>query len=458
MTSSRDNLTPVDYDPFAEGELALTFPSTVEQRSMWASVEIGETMASLAYNESVRVRLRGHLDENALRHAFDVLVSRHDALRSTFSADGQVMCVATSGAFPLEFLDARRAPDPAARLAELVRGEGETPFDLVQGPLARGKVLRTADDEHWLLVSAHHMVCDGWSMAVILSEVGSIYSARVRGTQPELEKPGSFAEYALAEAAFFEGPDAAEVEAFWLNQFKDGVPLLDFPTDKTRPAMRSFAAERVDHTVDPALVKALRNAARKNGVSFVALLTAAWQVFVHRLTGHRDIVVALPAAGQAFVGEHYLIGHCVSTLPIRTAVDPDKPFLDLAKDLKGMLVDAFEKQQVAYGALVRRLSLSRDASRVPLAPLMFNVDMGMDDFAFEGLTAEYFSNPRVAENFELNLNASDVKHGFILECTFNTELFERDTMVLRLREFEALLGGIARDPLERIGDLPIMPD
>ena len=174
-----DNLQAVDFDPFADGELADATPTTAAQREIWIAARMGDD-TSLAYNESITVELFGSLDVDALRGALGEVVRRHESLRATFSPDGQQMCIARALDVPLPLVDVSGAAPEAreVRLAELVEIEAKTAFDLERGTLLRASLVRFGEEDHRLILGSHHIVCDGWSFAVILKDLGPIYSAR----------------------------------------------------------------------------------------------------------------------------------------------------------------------------------------------------------------------------------------------------------------------------------------
>jgi len=217
-------------------------PSTEPQREIWLADQLG-TEASLAYNESVSLHLHGALDQAALHAALQALVDRHDALRASFGPDGEALCVREQMRFELPLLDLSAA-DPVRReqaLDERRAAAVETPFSLGRDRLLRGELLRLAHDEHVLILTAHHIVCDGWSWWVLVRELGTLYAQRLGQPVELLPPPESFADYALAQSG---RPDAASAqdEQYWLARFADEIPVLDLPPDRPRPARRGLDA------------------------------------------------------------------------------------------------------------------------------------------------------------------------------------------------------------------------
>ena len=458
MTSS--HLTPIDFDPFAAGELQRTAPATEEQEEIWTAIQAGGQDASLAYNQSISLRLRGPLDRAALELAVERLVARHEALRATFTADGTTLCVGVKRPVPVELRDLSLQPLLpreesllAARYEEVT-----TPFDLERGPVVRFRLLRLDPLEHELIVTAHHLVCDGWSLGIIASELAALYSEGSEGIPADLPDPVQFGDHAARSRASAESSRAARNEAYWLAQYPGEAPLLDLPPDRPRPAERTFAAAREDFPLDPELVRSLRSLGKSVGASFAGTLLAAFEAFISRISGERAFAIGMPSAGQPSSGDLCLVGHCVHTLPIRADVDPEMPFLEHVSRVKSRLLDAFDHQEFTFGTLVKRLPILRDPSRIPLIPVLFNVERVGAPPSFAGLDATVVTNPRAYENFELFLSVTDAGDDVVLEATYNTHLFDCGTVQRRLSELATLLASAAADPETKITDLAIVPD
>ncbi|WNZ27671.1 amino acid adenylation domain-containing protein [Leptolyngbya sp. NK1-12] len=451
----------VDFDPFAGGEILLTALATESQKEIWASVRMGDD-ANCAYNESQILRLHGTLNIEALQVALQELVGRHESLRMTFSPDGTTLCINVNQllAVPLVDLSGWNEQERSVQLDQLLREEVKQPFDLEHGPLFRVQLLRLSAGEHWLLMTAHHIICDGWSWSVLIPDLGKIYSALVQGEMPELEAADRFSDYALTLEENAGSEEAVATEAFWLEQFSQSIPVLDFPTDRPRPAVRTFDAAREDWTLPSSLVTALKQLGTAAGCSFMTTMLASFEVFLHRLTGQDDIVVGVPAAGQAASGHYNLVGHCVNLLPLRTTVEGQLRFSDYLKQRQSTVLNAYDHQQFTFGNLVRKLSIPRDSSRIPLVPIAFNIDQGLtgDQLPYAGLEVEFCSNPRAYENFELFINATELNGEVTLECQYNTNLFDPKTIHRRLAEFETLLTAIAANPNQTIAILPLLPE
>ncbi|GBO51723.1 long-chain-fatty-acid--CoA ligase [Pseudanabaena sp. lw0831] len=460
-SGSQSEFTAVDFNPFADGELLLTAPATESQKEIWASVQMGSD-ANCAYNESQKLWLRGILNVAALRLALQELVLRHEALRTTFSPDGINLCIVASLNLEIPEIDlfGLDLQERETKLADLLKLAVETPFDLEHGPLIRVQLIKTQDQEHLLLLTAHHIICDGWSWAVLMTDLGKLYTALKNGETPDLEEPEHFSEYAIAQQEAKGDEEEIATEAYWLNQFFDSIPVLDFPTDRPRPSVRTFEAAREDWDLSPVLVSNLKQLGTKLGCSFTTTLLTSFEVFLHRLTGSNEIIVGTPAAGQAATGNYQLVSHCVNLLPLRSWVDGHQAFSDYLQLRRPIILDAYDHQLFTFGSLIEKLAIPRDTSRIPLVPITFNLDQGLDNdrLLFEDLKVEFSTNPRSYENFEMFINATELRGKVTLECQYNTNLFDAATIRLRLAEFETLLLGIVEAPDTAIDRLPLLPD
>jgi amino acid adenylation domain-containing protein len=452
-TAQPDALQPIDYDPFAGGELDDAAPTTSAQREIWAACQMGDD-ATLAYNESITITFRGAFDGGAMRAAIEALPGRHEALRSTLSVDGKSLCVGASAPVPIESFDLSALPvaEREAKLTELVRRESATPFDLVRGPLLRAAIVRMADDDHRVILGAHHVVCDGWSFAVMLKDLAPLYNARRSGQAPQLPPTHSFSLYAREEAA----RDDSREEAYWLGRLSPAPPPLELPTDRPLPRFREVASGRVDLAFEPEFVATLKRAGARQGASFFVTLLGGFAAFLARLNGQRDMVIGIPVAGQNAVGREMLVGHCANLLPLRLEVDPKKPFSDLLKGSRKAVLDAYDHQRFTLGDLVTKVKTTRDPGRLPLVSVLFNLDTGMEGsgLRFEGLETTFRSNPRVAETFELFVNAFESKGGVVLECQYASALWDEATVLSWLEGYRALLAAALAAPDTACGALP----
>ncbi|WP_048645962.1 hybrid non-ribosomal peptide synthetase/type I polyketide synthase [Nitratireductor soli] len=424
-------------------------PLTEAQTEIWLAAQAGDE-ASCAFNESFNLALDGPLDEAAFRRAFALVIARHDALHIRFSRAGDRFDIIPDFTVDLPLRDV----SADAEIEHIAAEEARTPFDLVNGPLVRAQMARLAADRHVLVFTAHHIVCDGWSVNVIVEELAAAYVALLKGEQPDLQPALSFAAYARERA----GTTGAtgETEAFWLGQFATLPDLADLPTDRPRPERRSFSGGTVTASIDKDTYKRLKKAGAKGGATMFSTLLAALQVMIARLSASDDIVVAVPSAGQSLLDGQNLVGHCVNLLPLRHAVDDNQSFDAHLRQTQQLVLKAFEHQDYTYGTLVRKLGVKRDPSRLPLTEIQFNLERMAKNLDFGGLEARVTPNPKAFSNFDMFLNMIESEDGIRIDVDYNGDVFDRQTIERWLGHFRTLASAIADHMTARIGTLPLL--
>ncbi len=449
---------PTAFDPFAGPVIAVSVPSTEPQREIWAASQMGRD-GSRAFNEATSIRLVGALNTGALRAALADLFARHEALHATFSPDGLSVIVGEPGDPGLQVIDlaACDAEKKAMARDAIVKSAVTEDFVLETGPLARCVLLRLEDDEHELVVSAHHILCDGWSFGVIGGDLASLYNARCTEDFAPLPPAPRFSSYARDAAAAARSPVRAADQRYWQSQFTGHPPVLELPADRSRPAHRSFESGRQDRVIPADVARAVRDAGAASGNSLFVMLFGAFATLMQRLSGQDDVVIGVPSAGQATAGLPGLVGHCVNLLPIRVRAQSDS-FRAFLAGVRTTALDAFEHQRMSYGSLLQHLCVPRDPARSPLVSVVFNLDRPVPTSAmqFDGLTATMQTVPRRFENFELTLNACETESGIVLECQYNSALFDRATVQRWLASYEILLRSITESDVTPLAELPIL--
>ncbi|WP_309731375.1 condensation domain-containing protein, partial [Chamaesiphon sp. OTE_75_metabat_556] len=458
--SNRANLQTIDFDPFVDGELLLAAPATASQQEIWLGVQISHE-ANLACILAQSLQIVGLLNVAVLQAAIRQLISRHESLRTTFSGDGMTILIAKEVTFELSISDLS-ALGTSDRAAEIDRDQHQSvsePFDLQHGPLFRARLLRLADREHLLIFAVHHIVCDGWSLGVIVSDLAKIYTALNRGLLPELGQPAYFSEYAFWQQSQVGAPETIATAAYWLQRFAELPPGLDLPTDYPRPPLRTFNADRAYHTLPANLVKRIEKLGIENGCSLMTTLLSAFEILLFKLTGQTDVTVGVPTSGQIAAGQYNLVGHCVNFLPLRSRIDPTIAFSAYLRSRNSEILDDYEHQNFTFGSLLQKLAIPRDASRIPLVSTVFNLDLdgGGSKSTFDELTTKLTVNPGAFATFEFFLNGATTASGNLdLDCQYNSNLFRAISIQRRLGEFENLLTQIVATPDRPLHQLSLL--
>lgn len=424
-----------------------TLPMTHGQKGLWAVAQLGPE-ASCAYNEPLALRLAGPLDLAALRRALAAVVARHEALRTTFERSGEVQRVAARlpVELPCEDLSRLDPQEHAAALEAWMTREIGLAFDLEQGPLFRFRLARLADDDHRLLLVIHHLVIDGWSLDIVLRDLGRVYAAEAQGSDATLTPAVPFSTYALGRSEGGAGEWPAEAEAYWLAEFAGSVAPLELPTDRPRPRVQSYRGATESASFDATLTRAVRTlAGRQQTTRFVTML-AAFTATLHRVTGQDDVVVGFHSAGQAMQGESDAVGFCIEMLPLRSALRPATRFLEHLADVKRRVSGAERHRQYPLGQLVQRLKLKRDPARPPLVSAIFNMDRWTAPTQWGALGMEVVPVPVSPARFDLLWNLVEQADELSLSVTYNSDLFDPGTVRGWVRQFEALLRGVVAQP------------
>lgn len=457
LDSTTDHHNAVVLPPSSD---ARTYATTEAQLEVWLSSQ-QSVESNCAYNEISSLEFHGPLDTDGLRRALEDVVERNAALRSTFTADGTSVVVHASPGLAFELLDwsGQRQSEQAGLHAGIVEQEGHTAMDLVRGPLVRFVLQKFSDDHHILTFTAHHIVMDGWSLAVFCRDLGHYYDNARGATTTPLPPANDYVQYAKAMASYAESEQFKLDEAYWRETFADSIPVLDTPTEFLRRSPRTYASRRYDHVFDSQLVEQIRRIGAKQGCSLFNTFFAAFSAYAGRISGCEEFSIGVPTAGQAATQQNELIGFCVNTLPVRMQVDAATTFVDYVKQARGTLLSAFEHQRMSFGTLLRLLAPPRDPSRPPMVNVSLNIDPVIDteDIGFSGLDVSVRVEPRCFENFEWFINGVIQKDKSIeMQVQYNSDLYSDTAMKFYFDGFAALLADIARDPTQPIGQFNLM--
>jgi amino acid adenylation domain-containing protein len=456
---ARETAVPAVVPQVERAETVIESPVTDSQMEIWLAAHLSPE-ASCAYNESFTLHLRGSLDTGALTASIQEVIARHDALRATFNEKGDRLLIHPTLTMDLPLLDlsskSREARD--AEIGRMVSDDARLPFDLINGPLIRIRLVKLEEQHHLVLVTTHHMICDGWSTNVILDELAKLYSAKCQGLRCELPRPMRFGDYARNQAELYQTPDGRKIEEFWAKQFSTPALLLDLPTDRPRPSVRTFRGATERRRIGGSIYREIKRAGAQQKCTLFATLLGGFQFLLSRLSGQDDIVVGIPAAGQSLLDGQTLVGHCVNFLPVRCPVVSSSTAKESLAQVKRVLLDAYEHQNYTYGRLVRKLGLRGDPSRLPLTEVQFNLERVGAGSSFAGLEGDVDPNPKSFVNFDLFLNVIETDDGLVLDCDYNSDLFDRETIQRWLGHYQTLIEGLASDANQTVARLPLLTE
>jgi amino acid adenylation domain-containing protein len=414
-----------------------------------------------AYNVPRAIRVRGRLDAAALRGALDVVVQRHEILRTTYDtgpAGEPVQRINPHRPFELPVTDLG-ALSPAEREAEaerLVMAEATTCFQLATDLLLRARLIRLAADDHILVMVSHHIVSDGWSRGILFRELSQAYAALAAGRTPELPPlPIQYADFAVWQRDAAAGPELAEHLAYWRERLAQPLPTLQLPTDFPRPVSQGFSGSRRDTVLPAALVARMGVVGVVHGATLYMVLLAAYHTVLHRYSGQTDILTGSPIAGRARPEVEGLIGYFANTLVMRTSFADDPTFGGLLERIAENAVEAYEHEAVPFEELVLEL---RGAQETPSHAPLFNCVLTMEDtlpdeLALGDASLEHLALDIGQTKFDLTIVASDTPRGLRLALGFRTDLFSGGYAERFLDHLRTVLESAVADADVRVSEI-----
>ncbi|MEV1177335.1 condensation domain-containing protein, partial [Nonomuraea sp. NPDC049784] len=451
-----DTVAPTIVPRRRDGMIPLSFA----QQRLWFLDQLEP--GSAEYNVPVGLRLTGALDVEALSAALDAIVERHEVLRTRLVTDADGLAhqvVDPSTGFGLEVVDLSGDPEGFSRAEELVAADAVAPFDLAVGPLFRGRLIRLGPDDHVLSLCLHHVVSDEWSAGVLRRELTVLYEAfRAGAPSPLAPLPVQYADFAVWQREWLQGEVLEGQLGYWRERL-EGAPVLELPTDRPRPAVRSSTGDSVSFRVPAETVAGLRAATRQSGATMFMTLLSAFSVLLGKYAGQDDVVVGTPIANRNRAEIEDLIGYFVNTLVLRTDLSGDPTFTDLIGRVRNVALGAYAHQDLPFEQLVDALTSGRDRSRTPLFQVLFNYDQ--EEMAEEeslGLDSAAVELPgAVVAKFDLRLVLGHAGDGDLAGAfEFSTELFDRSTVERMVGHLVRLLGVVAADPSCRLSQVSLL--
>lgn len=432
--------------------------TTRAQSEILTDCFFGGNDAKRAYNISLSIKFSGKLHYNFLEQAIETLVERHETLRSTFSENARLMSIHNSFHVDIHHKDISNLTEVEKQKSKtsIIKEEVNHLFDLVNGPLLKVSLIKIEELEHLLIITLNHTICDGLSTRILIEELGDLYSAYTQGKKPDLAQPDRFSLFAEKENLFIESDEYKRAESFWLNQYKEPIPKIELPIDFPRPKLRTYNSDRLDFILDNNLFESFKKISRTAGSTVVTSLVTAFEVFLYQITGQNDMVLGLTTSRRMHYDIMQMIGHSVNLLPLRSNINTKISFTDHLEKRKKQLFAAYEHQSISFGHLLEKLSIPRDASRIPLVPIIMNVQLDNDlesEHSFFGLSKEFTLNQRDRGTFEIELQVLMSKDGPCFRWNYNTTLFKPETIKQMMASFEGIIEKITSNPNKSISEI-----
>jgi amino acid adenylation domain-containing protein len=437
-----------------DDELPLSFA----QQRLWFLDQLAP--GSTAYHMPFALRLSGPLDVEALRGAFEAISRRHEVLRTNIETfEGRArQKIHRPERFDLPLDDLSRHDAPGSQAYRLGAEEALRPFDLATGPLFRARLFRLRDQEHILVAVMHHIISDGWSMAIVMRELLAHYDAVRTGRVAILpELPVQYADYAVWQRKWLSGDVLQRQLAYWREKLS-GVAPLELPADRPRPPQPSHRGGSVRISLTKGLTEALHALARRRGGTLFMVLLAGFQTLLHRMSDQTDIAVGTPIAGRTQKELEGLIGFFVNTLVLRTNFAQDPSFLELLEQVKETTLDAYAHQDIPFEKLVEEISPTRDLSRQPLFQVMFALQNTPLEASEPGglAVARLDLEGAEAAKFDLTLNLTESEGALVGALVYASDLFDVETVQRMVERLGAMLEEAVRSPDAPVSDWPLL--
>ncbi|WP_195842883.1 condensation domain-containing protein, partial [Xanthomonas oryzae] len=436
-------------------------PLSFAQQRLWFLSQF-DPRAAQAYLLAGGVDLHGELDLPALQRALDRIVARHEALRTSFidGDDGATQLIAPAEVgFALECIDLRQAADPYADAHRHAEEETRTPFDLARGPLIRGRLLQLAAHEHRLLVTVHHSVADGWSIGILLQELGALYTAFAQGQPDPLPPlPIQYADYALWQRRWLAGPLLQRQLTFWREHLHGASALLELPTDRPRPALQDYSGDSVEFALDAELTAALRSLSQRHGTTVFMTVLTGWAVLLARLSGQDEVVIGAPVANRTRSELEGLIGFFVNAQALRIDLRGNPSVTELLAQVRSTALAAQDHQDLPFEQVIEALNPERSLAAQPVFQVVLTWQNVPDAaLSLPGIRLQPFQAPSGDAKFDLEFSLHEDRDRIVGSLGYAKALFDRSTIERHLAQFVQVLAGMAADAQAHVAQLPLLP-
>ncbi|MEL6763796.1 MAG: amino acid adenylation domain-containing protein, partial [Cyanobacteria bacterium J06607_6] len=441
-------------------------PLSPAQQNLWVRHQLNPE--SSAYHIGLSWQLAGTLDIAALERSLSEIVQRHESLRTQFVAPvGQphqeIRSHRLAAPLPVTNLSLLPKAAIAAEVQRLTEHCVKQPFDLSRDPLLRSRLLRLDETTAILLLVLHHLVADGWSRGVLMRELATLYRDFTNDAVPTLPPlPIQYADYTLWQQQWLQS-DACRTQLDYWRQQLSGLPALELPTDRPRPAVPNFTSRTCTGTLSSDCVTALKTLSQQAGTTLFMTLLAAFKLLLHRYSAQADIGVGVPVANRNHPEVEPLIGFFVNTLVLRTRFTDKMTFRELLQQVRQVTADAFQHSEVPFAKVVEALQPDRDLSQNPLFQVMFQLQSGYQhqnaahpDLALPGLAVQQTWLDPGQTKFNLTWHGIEREDGLLLAVEYRLDLFDEARIQRMLGHFQTLLAGILANPDRPVAELPLL--
>ncbi|TFY89458.1 amino acid adenylation domain-containing protein [Pseudomonas nabeulensis] len=436
-------------------------PLSYSQQRMWFLWQMEPD--SPAYNVGGMARLRGVLDVGRFEAALQALIMRHETLRTTFpSVDGvayQKVSAQTGLRMDWQDISALNEIERQQRLQQLADHEAHTPFNLETGPLLRACVVKAGEQEHYLVLTLHHIVTEGWAMDIFARELSALYEAFIdERLSPLAPLPVQYLDYSVWQRQWLESGERQRQLDYWTQQLGNEHPLLELPGDRPRPPVQSHQGELYRFDLSDDLAARVRAFNAERGLTLFMTMTATLAVLLYRYSGQTDLRIGAPVANRIRPESEGLIGAFLNTQVLRCQLTGQMNVAELFEQVRHTVIEGQSHQDLPFDHLVEALQPTRSAAYNPLFQVMCNVQRWefQQSRQLAGMTVEYLANDARATKFDLNLEVTDLDHRLGCCLTYSTDLFDEPRIARMAEHWRNLLEALIADPQQRLSELPLL--
>lgn len=440
-----------------------TAPLSYEQERLWFLEKLSGKQS--VYNISEAVILRGELVVDLLAQSLSEVIGRHASLRTIIGLDKegapiQIVTPPEKGSLPLVDLADLDETTQLQRLTELTQQLFQQDFDLTTGPLRNFCLVKRAAQEHWLILVIHHIVCDGWSLNLIVQEMATIYQQLVQGLPVNLPEPEiQFTDFAYWQKHYLTEEYLKPQGEFWQQQLVGAPPLLDIPTDMPRPTTISFRGAHHFFTLPASLNSDLREFSRQQGVTLFMLLVTAFKAMLCRYAQQDDIVIGSPVSGRLRPETRDLVGFLAYPIALRTDLSGDPTFVELLQRVRQVVLAAYEHQEMPFAKVVEAVRPKRNLNYSPIFQIMFSLlSRPFGGVQIPNLSLSSLELETGLSEFDMFLTLFDEKTQLSGVWGYNVDLFEHDTIEHLYEFYVSILTQLVTQPTITISALTFPPE
>ncbi|WP_455928057.1 non-ribosomal peptide synthetase [Pseudomonas capeferrum] len=436
-------------------------PLSYSQQRMWFLWQMEPD--SPAYNVGGMARLRGVLDVGRFEAALQALIMRHETLRTTFpSINGvaqQKVAAQTGVRMDWQDFSAFNQAERQQRVQQLADHEAHTPFNLETGPLLRACLVKAGEQEHYLVLTLHHIVTEGWAMDIFARELSALYEAFIDDRESPLAPlPVQYLDYSVWQRQWLESGERQRQLDYWTAQLGTEHPLLELPGDRPRPPVQSHQGELYRFDLSDDLAARVRAFNAERGLTLFMTMTATLAVLLYRYSGQTDLRIGAPVANRIRPESEGLIGAFLNTQVLRCQLNGQMSVGELFEQVRHTVIEGQSHQDLPFDHLVEALQPPRSAAYNPLFQVMCNVQRWefQQSRTLAGMTVEYLANDARATKFDLNLEVTDLDHRLGCCLTYSTDLFDEPRIARMAAHWQNLLEALLADPHQRLSELPLL--